>query len=214
MSTEDFLTEDLILPNKQAWCVLSFFSKNHVKQAIENNNDYIKDEEQKEKYEISSNILGLKVRGAFETYEYACEHAEKLRNMDLNHNVYVAEMGKWCAFILEENDNDKYVKQTEYANNELNDMMKKYVENQEKSKVYHELRKNQLIVQNITENLESRNTTKEETLELLKKAETKENKRLFKDKLITIDEQISKLEEKKKEIEIKEKELNETLKSK
>ncbi len=207
MPKEDYLTEDSILPSGQQWVCISFFSKNHVKQSIENNNDYKKDAD-KETYDIKNNVMGVKVRGAFETYEEACNQAKTIRDIDAYHNVYVAEMGKWCAFILEESDNDKYVKQTEYANEELNDMMKKYVDNQEKSKVYHELRKNDLLKQSIDENLESRNLTKEETLKLLSEAETKEEKKTLKDKLIAIDDQIAKMEEKKKEIQTKEEELS------
>ena len=207
MPKEDYLTEDSILPSGQQWVCISFFSKNHVKQSIENNNDYKKDAD-KETYDVKNNVMGVKVRGAFETYEEACNQAKTIRDIDAYHNVYVAEMGKWCAFILEESDNDKYVKQTEYANEELNDMMKKYVDNQEKSKVYHELRKNDLLKQSIDENLESRNSTKEETLKLLNDAETKEEKKTLKEKLIAIDEQIAKMEEKKKEIQSKEEELS------
>lgn len=211
MSKEDFLTEDSLIPSGQKWACISFFSKNHVKQAIENNNDY-REENDKEIYNTDNNIFGLKIRGVFDDYEDANKHAKQIRDVDPYHNVYVGEMGKWCAFILEESENDKYVKQTEYANDQLNDMMKKYVDNQEKSKVYHELRKNQLIMKNIDENLQNRVVSKDETLKLLNDSNNKDERKSLKEKLLAIDEQISKMEIKKKEVSETEKTLNETLK--
>jgi len=194
----DYLTEDSINPSNQNYICVSFFSKNYVKQVIDNNNEYRK-EEDKEQYSTEDNIFALKFRGAFETYELACKHAEKLRSVDEYHNVYVMENGKWCAFMID--DNDKYVKQTEHANEELNDMMKKYMENQEKAKLYHEFRKNQMVKQSIEENLENRNSSLNETIKELTNTKDKEEMKKLKEKKETIDEQIRKLEEKKKSIE-------------
>ena len=101
MSKEDYLTEDSIIPPNQNWECLSFFSKNHVRQAIENNNDY-RNEDAKEEYSIENNVFAIKSRGTFDTYEEASAHAKRLRDLDPYHNVYVSEKGKWCAFILEE----------------------------------------------------------------------------------------------------------------
>jgi hypothetical protein len=75
MPKEDYLTEDSILPSGQQWVCISFFSKNHVKQSIENNNDYKKDAD-KETYDVKNNVMGVKVRGAFETYEEARSQVE------------------------------------------------------------------------------------------------------------------------------------------
>jgi len=211
MSKEDYLTEDSIIPPNQKWECISFFSKNHVRQAVENNNDYLNDEN-KEKYSVENNVFAIKSRGTFETFEDASAHAKRLRDLDPYHNVYVAEKGKWCAFILEESENDKYAKQTEHANQELNEMMKKYVENQEKSKIYHELRKNQMIIKNLDENITNRNTYLQETKDLLLQASDKEERKSLKEKLLAIDDQISKMEERKKELMEKEVELSKTLK--
>jgi len=212
MSKEDYLTEDTLLPSGQKFVCMSFFSKNHVKQSVENINDYKKDED-KEEYDIKDNIFGLKVRGVFNDYDEAAAHAKKIRDVDQHHNVYVGEVGKWCAFILEESDNDKYVKQTEYANDQLNDMMKQYVDNQEKAKVYHELRKNDLIIKNLQENIDSRTINKEETHELLSASTNKEEKSTIKNKLLSIDEQIETMEKKKKELKEQEEVLMKKIKS-
>jgi len=208
MSKVDYLTEDTINPPDQQFVCVSFFSKNYIKQAIDNNNEYRKEEE-KESYSTEDNVFALKFRGAFSTYESACKHAEKLRSVDPDHNVYVMDNGKWCAFMID--DNDKYVKQTEHANEQLNDMMKKYMENQEKAKLYHEFRKNQLVKQSLEENLQNRMASIEETNNQLKDITDKDERRKLKDKKESIEEQIRKLEEKKLDIEEQSKNLESKL---
>jgi len=208
MSKIDYLTEDTINPPDQQFVCVSFFSKNYIKQAIDNNNDYRKEEE-KEIYSTEDNVFALKFRGAFSTYDAACKHAEKLRSVDPDHNVYVMDNGKWCAFMID--DNDKYVKQTEHANEQLNDMMKKYMENQEKAKLYHEFRKNQLVKQSLEENLQNRMASIEETNNQLKDITDKDERRKLKDKKESIEEQIRKLEEKKLDIEEQSKNLESKL---
>uniref|UniRef100_A0A6C0D9S6 Uncharacterized protein n=1 Tax=viral metagenome TaxID=1070528 RepID=A0A6C0D9S6_9ZZZZ len=209
MSKEDYLTEDTINPPNQNFICVSFFSKNYVKQVIDNNNEYRKDED-KETYSTDNNIFSLKFRGAFSTFEEACKHAEKLRSVDTYHNVYVMENGKWCPFMID--DNDKYVKQTEHGNEQLNEMMKKYMDNQEKAKLYHEYRKNQMVTQSLNENLENRNNSILETQELLKTENDKVERKKLKDRKQALEEQIAKLEEKKLEINEQTKNLESKLK--
>jgi len=210
MSKNDYLTEDSINPPDQQYICVSFFSKNYVKQVIDNNNEYRKEEE-KESYSTEDNVFALKFRGAFSTYDAACKHAENLRSVDEYHNVYVMENGKWCPFMID--DNDKYVKQTEHSNEQLNDMMKKYMENQEKAKIYHEYRKNQMVKQSLEENLENRRKNMDETLEQLKDVTDKDEKTQLKSKKEAIEEQIQKLEERKKEIEEQTQTLEDKLKT-
>lgn len=209
MSKIDYLTEDSINPTNQNYICVSFFSKNYIKQSIDNNNEY-RSEEEKETYSIEDNVFALKFRGAFSTYEAACKHAENLRSVDEYHNVYVMENGKWCAFMID--DNDKYVKQTEHANEQLNDMMKKYMENQEKAKIYHEFRKNQMVKKSLEENLENRKENINETQDQLINTNDKDEKTKLKNKRDALQEQISKLEEKKLDIEEQTKILEDKLK--
>lgn len=197
MSKEDYLTEDTINPQNQKFVCVSFFSKNYVKQVIDNNNEY-RTESEKESYSTDENVFALKFRGAFSTYEEACKHAENLRNVDPAHNVYVMENGKWCAFMVD--DNDKYVKQTEHANEQLNDMMKKYMENQEKAKLYHEYRKNQLLTKSLEENLVNKQSNMDETQEQLKGTSDKSDRKKLKERRETLEEQITKLNDKKADI--------------
>lgn len=198
MSKVDYLTEDTINPPDQKFYCVSFFTKNYVKKVIDNNNDYVVNDK-KEDYSTDNNVFAFKIRGGFRTYEEACEHAKKLQSVDPHHHVYVSDAGLWNAFKID--DDDKYVKQSEEANEELNEMMKKYLENQEKAKLYHEYRKNQMIMQSIEENLSNRNSTLDETVNELKEVSGKEDRKKLKEKRESIEEQIRKLEERKKDID-------------
>jgi len=208
MSKQDYLYEDPVIPSQQFFCV-SFFNKFNVKQSIDNNNDYkneVLNDAIKEDYSVDNNILGLKIRGGFSNLPDARVHAKRLNELDPYHHVYVVDGGKWCAFIMKESDNNNFVEQTEYANDQLNDMMKKYNENQDKAKLYHELRKNELISNNINDNIKNREELLEQTkLELVDS--DKITRQTIKDKLVSIDDQISKMLERKDDIDKKSNEL-------
>ena len=200
MSKKDYLTEDTINPPDQLFICVSFFSKHYVKQSVENLNDYVDELKQgtKEEYSTEDDVLALKFRGAYRTFEEASKHAEQLRDLDPSHHIYVMEASKWCAFKIK--DDNKYIEQTEHANAELNDMMKKYEENQEKAKLYHEFRKNLMIKQSLEENLENRMKTIDETNAELVNVTDKAERRKLKDKKTLLEEQIQKLEDRKREI--------------
>jgi hypothetical protein len=210
MSKTDYLTE---LPHlsQTKWYTVNFFSKTHVKESVENNNDY-KNEDEKEKYEFQKDMLSFRICTGRATYEEAVEDCKRIKELDPHHHVFVAEGAKWCPFILTEDDSNKYVSQVEYDNNQLNEMMKKYTENQEKANIFHEYRKNQLVMKGISENIDSRLENKNETISLLKNSSSKEERTMLKERLVIIEDQLEKMEEKKKEILEKEKQLSEILK--
>ena len=214
-TTQDYLDEDPVIPSQRYYCV-SFFNKITVKQSIDNNNDYQEEvfgnTAPKENYSTDNNVFGLKIRGGFPTLDDAKAHAKRLtETIDPYHHVYVFDGGKWGGFVMKESDSNELVEQTEYTNNELNDMMKKYKENQDKAKVYHELRKNQMIVNNIDDNLRNREELLLQTKEELKNCDNRETRKTIKEKLASIDDQISKMQERKNELQTREKELTSAL---
>ncbi len=178
MSKVDYLTEDSILPWDQKYVCLSFLT----------------DKENK------TTLSGVKVRGVFANYEDACEHCKKLQSIDLAFNVFVGEMGKWLPF--DPNPDSQAVKDSEYANEELNRMMKGYLENQEKAKIYHEQRKNEMVRQNILDNLKTR---EENITDLKKKAKKSKNPAevaSIEKSIEEIEVQIKKMQEKKAELDV------------
>jgi hypothetical protein len=79
------------------------------------------------KNDFQTTMRGLKVRGSYSTAEEAAARAKKLQRNDPIHNIYVAEVGKWLPWDPSPNS----VKDQEYQNDELNNLMKAYKENEE-----------------------------------------------------------------------------------
>jgi hypothetical protein len=104
-------------------------------------------------------------------------------------------------------DDDKLVESSEYANDELNTMMKTYMENQEKAKIFHEYRKNDLIKKNIEDNIKLKKDNILETESLLENTNDNEEKKKIKTSLSAIKEQIEKLEDRHSELLEQEKTL-------
>jgi len=76
---------------------------------------------------FTTTIRGIKVRGVFSSDVEASAKAKKLQRADPNFNIYMGSVGKWMAW---EPDPSK-VGEQEYANDQLNNLMKKYRENEE-----------------------------------------------------------------------------------
>jgi hypothetical protein len=177
MSKVDYLTEDSLLPSDQKYVCLSFLTDTENK----------------------TTLSGIKIRGVFETYDSACAHAKKLQSIDPAFNVFVGETGKWLPF--DPNPDSKAVKDSEYANDQLNSMMKSYMENQEKAKVYHEQRKNEMMRQSILDNMDTTRTNLKELKDNYDKEESENEKLSLESKMKTIEEQIKTMENKKKNLD-------------
>lgn len=134
---EDYLDEDKPLKQlvkKQNFCVLSMLTPNAFP---ENKREQYRDQK----------ILGIKIRGVFETYEDAKSHADKLQKQDKFHNVFVGEVGKWLPF-----DVDIATMQTEddpvYREQALNQYMKAYKDCLKEEEVEEKERKEQTLKAN------------------------------------------------------------------
>jgi len=119
----DLLDEDEPIKDQKFVC-LSFLSPENIEPSIR----------------PTSTLRGLKVRGCFDTYEKACERAKELREKDKIFDVFVGEVGKWLPW-----DNREKVQEENYAEKELNDLMRAHKENQELSRKEMEERKKHAI---------------------------------------------------------------------
>lgn len=173
----DYLTEDSLLPSNQKYVCMSFL---------------------KPQKEDNTTLSGIKIRGVFEDYDSACKHAKRLQECDPYHHVFVGEMGKWLPH--DPDPDSKYVKDFEYANEQLNSMMKSYVDNQDKAKIFHEQRKNDMVRKNIIDNMETQNKNMDELKEQLNTADETEKKDIEK-RLKNMEDNINTMENKKKAIE-------------
>ena len=106
----DYLTEDPVITGQKFVCV-----------------SFLKPSQLEEKYRPKDlSVCGFKVRGSYDTYEEAQARCDWLRSIDNNHNIYIAEVGKWCPF----EDNPEKAKNSEYMNKDLNNLMKGYWKHQ------------------------------------------------------------------------------------
>lgn len=81
-----------------------------------------------EKNEFRTTVQGLKIRGVFDTYGEAMARAKTLQKLDPAHNVYVGQIGHWLPWDPEPHE----IGDSEYADDQLNTLMKKYKENESK----------------------------------------------------------------------------------
>jgi hypothetical protein len=78
------------------------------------------------KNEFRTTVQGLKVRGVYDTYNEASARAKTLQKLDPSFNVYVGQIGFWLPWDPEPTE----VANQEYADDQLNTLMKKYKENE------------------------------------------------------------------------------------
>jgi hypothetical protein len=194
MSTPDYLYEDPAVPNQKYVCISVLTPKN------------FKQEEGKEPITIST----MKVRGCYDSVEEAKKRADFLRNIDPNINVYVGEVGKWLPF----DDDPEKAKDHDYQNKRLNEMMKGYLENQEKAKEFHEQRKNEMIMKTHKETEEkmARNKARQERRDAGETVDDEAEEKVFlesqkKESNVNIEVNKVKGEDKKKALLNKEEEI-------
>jgi|SaaInlStandDraft_6_1057023.scaffolds.fasta_scaffold04416_6 hypothetical protein len=75
------------------------------------------------------NVRGFKVRGMFEKEEDAKARCKKLYETDQNNNIFIGDIGHWVSW----SNNTENVTDIEYANKDLNKLIKATSENQEKA---------------------------------------------------------------------------------
>lgn len=91
--------------------------------------------------DFHTTIRGIKVRGVFPSEAEATIKAKRLQKSDPNLNIYMGYVGKWMAWEPDPN----LVKDQEYANEELNTLMKKYRENEEARDSFYTEQKNRKV---------------------------------------------------------------------
>lgn len=173
-----YLKADTILPEGQEYVCLSFL---------------------RSKEDEKVTLTGIKVRGVFSNYDEACSHAKALQSIDEYHHVFVGKMGEWLPY--DPDPDSKFVKNSEYANVQLNEMMKKYQENQEKAKLFHEHQKNEQMKKNLTENINNVNKNKKELMDELNENKDESRKEFLLKNIEKIEENIKKMEKKQEDLE-------------
>ncbi len=92
-------------------------------------------------------VWGLKVRGTADSLEKAKSMAQKLMKIDNDYDVYTVEVGKFFPLAVEPHQ----IGAVEYQNNQLNELIKTYLENKEVANEHWNKRKNEMIKEAIRE---------------------------------------------------------------
>jgi hypothetical protein len=93
------------------------------------------------KNEFRTTVRGLKVRGVYDTYAEAVGRAKTLQKIDPSFNIYVGQVGFWVPWDPEPMD----VANQEYADDQLNQLMKKYKENEtQRDEFYEEMKRTRI----------------------------------------------------------------------
>jgi hypothetical protein len=105
-----------------------------------------------EKVEFHTNVRGVKVRRVFSNLEEAQMFTKVLQRRYPRDNLYIGKVGCWLPWDPSEN----VVQEVEYAEKELNEMMRKYKENEVNKDIFFEERKQEKIEDQKKENAKRR----------------------------------------------------------
>jgi hypothetical protein len=97
------------------------------------------------KNEFRTSVRGVKVRGVVRDEKEAQVRAKKLQAHDKIHNIFLAEVGKWTPW----DPSTHSIENQEYAQEELNNLMKKYKENEHNKELYFEEQKKNIKKNNV-----------------------------------------------------------------
>lgn len=95
------------------------------------------DKKYNEENSFQTSVRGVKIRGTYESIKEAQAKAEILRKRDPNFHVYVGQVGYWLPW----DPNPDKIEDQNYAESDLNTLMKKYKENQDnRDELYEQLK--------------------------------------------------------------------------
>lgn len=86
--------------------------------------------------EFRTSIRGVKVRGSYGNPKEAEIKAKKLQSKDKYHNIFLAEVGKWTPWDPQPHE----IADQDYNNEQLNNLMRKYKENEDNREKFFEER--------------------------------------------------------------------------
>ena len=124
--------------------------EDEYKTFLDKNEDSLTERFQKAN-EFQTSVRGLKVRGTFNTQEEAELRCKKLRDLDTSHDIFVGPVGVWMPW-----DPDAYkTGRVEFMEDELNQLHKEKLKNEEKAKEDFEKRIKDVKKKAIEENIKN-----------------------------------------------------------
>lgn len=128
------------------------FFKNQSSEKVE--------KEYNEVVSFQTSIRGIKVRGVFETLKEAQTRSELLRRLGDNFDIFVGQVGVWCPW----SPNAEDIQEQEYAETQLNTLVKNYRDNMNLRDEFYAKRKDEKIAdaqQKLQKSLEAKDTWSE-----------------------------------------------------
>lgn len=89
---------------------------------------------------LQTSIRGIKLRGNFDSKEEAELRCKVIKRFDDKSHVFVCQVGCWCPWSPNPDD----IEDAEYAETQLNTLVKNYKKNQEEKDLFYEERKREL----------------------------------------------------------------------
>lgn len=96
---------------------------------------------------FQTTIRGFKIRGVFDTLREAQVRSEVLKRSGDRHSIYICQVGAWCPWSPNPDD----VADSEYAETQLNTLMKAYKDQESTRDEEYARRKQAAITKNVTE---------------------------------------------------------------
>ena len=163
-----FVSPEKILKNKNIFLIHEFLKnaatdlKIPLDKITKDYDDYYYNNRDKlekgfyEQNDFQTSVRGMKVRGVYDTKREADIRAKVLQRKDKNFHVFVGQVGYWLPWDPEADD----IQEEEYAENELNKLVKKYNDNRKKKDIFYEQQKQDSI-----EKINDENASTKENLE-------------------------------------------------
>lgn len=92
-------------------------------------------------------VWGLKIRGVADSLESAKALTKRIMKLDKDYDIYTVDVGKFFPLAVEPYD----VSNVEYENQQLNELIKSYLENKEKANEHWHHRKQEMMKEAIRE---------------------------------------------------------------
>ena len=113
-----------------------------------------------EQNQNATSVFGLKIRQTFATQEEANKKAASLQRTDPDVNIFLGEVGAWLPLC---SDLEYHVKNQEFLEPQLNELMRGYKENQQLKDEYFEERKRTQVAEAVKQAREAREKRAAET---------------------------------------------------
>ena len=169
-----FVSPDDIIKQKETYVMKNFLKKlvsdnnlsDNFEEDYENfcfNNRNDSEEEFNKNNDYKCSTRGVKIRGTYESYKEAQLRAQVLQKLNNTHHVFVGQVGYWLPW----DPNADNIEDQEYAEDELNELMKSYKENQQKKDLHYKEQvedRKKSVTESIGENLEKDDPWMKKTL--------------------------------------------------